>query len=116
MVRVDQAISRHSQHASLIVVYLQMVRLTVDTIDDSYQFVNAVKQREICLRNLQIPVIENLGITRVSILILRSGSLSCVLQDQFDVIDLTDNNIRKVENLPLLSRLDTLLLHNNRVQ
>ncbi|KAI6242978.1 hypothetical protein M3Y99_00208500 [Aphelenchoides fujianensis] len=78
----------------------EMVRLSVETINDSYQFINAVRQREINLRNLQIPAIENLGTTK----------------DQFDVIDLTDNNIRKVDNLPLLPRLDTLLLHNNRIQ
>jgi len=37
-------------------------------------------------------------------------------QDSFDVIDLTDNNIQKIDNFPLLKRLDTLLLHNNRIQ
>uniref|UniRef100_A0A183CWJ4 Probable U2 small nuclear ribonucleoprotein A' n=1 Tax=Gongylonema pulchrum TaxID=637853 RepID=A0A183CWJ4_9BILA len=37
-------------------------------------------------------------------------------QDQFDTIDLTDNDIRKLENIPLLKRLSTLLMHNNRVQ
>ncbi|KAH7718032.1 U2 small nuclear ribonucleoprotein A [Aphelenchoides avenae] len=77
-----------------------MVRLSADLVNDSYQFINACKQREICLRNLQIPAIENLGATR----------------DQFDVIDLTDNNIRKLNNLPQLKRLESLILHNNRVQ
>lgn len=42
-----------------------MVRISVDLINNSYQFINAVKQREIALRNLQIPTIENLGVTRV---------------------------------------------------
>lgn len=37
-------------------------------------------------------------------------------QDQFDVIDLSDNNIRKLDNLPRLKRLETLFLHNNRIQ
>jgi U2 small nuclear ribonucleoprotein A' len=32
------------------------------------------------------------------------------------VIDLSDNNIRKLDNFPLLKRLETILLHNNRVQ
>lgn len=42
-----------------------MVRLSADLVNDSYQFINACKQREISLRNLQIPAIENLGVTRV---------------------------------------------------
>ncbi|KAI1728004.1 leucine-rich repeat domain-containing protein [Ditylenchus destructor] len=77
-----------------------MVRISVDLVNDAYQFVNTVKQREICLRNLQIPTIENLGVTK----------------DQFDAIDLSDNNIRKLENLPMLKRLESILLHNNHIQ
>ena len=37
------------------------------------------------------------------------------LQDQFDTIDLSDNEIRKVDGFPLLRRLKNLLLNNNRV-
>jgi hypothetical protein len=44
---------------------LEMVRLTVETISDANHYVNPVKQREISLRNLQIPAIENLGVTKV---------------------------------------------------
>ncbi|CAD5210319.1 unnamed protein product [Bursaphelenchus okinawaensis] len=77
-----------------------MVRLSAELIQDAYQYVNAVKQRELNLRDLQIPAIENLGATR----------------NQYDVIDLTDNNIRKLENFPFLKRLECLLLHNNRIQ
>ena len=47
----------------------------------------------------KIAVIENLAAT----------------QDQFDVIDLSDNEIKKVECMAVLKRLNTLLLHNNRV-
>ncbi|KAH7712858.1 U2 small nuclear ribonucleoprotein A, partial [Aphelenchoides avenae] len=36
--------------------------------------------------------------------------------EQFDVIDLTDNDIRKLNNLPQLKRLESLILNNNRVQ
>jgi U2 small nuclear ribonucleoprotein A' len=32
------------------------------------------------------------------------------------VIELSDNNIRKLDNLPELKRLETLLLHNNRIE
>ncbi len=38
------------------------------------------------------------------------------LQDQFESIDLSDNSIRKLENFPLLKRLEVLFVHNNRVQ
>uniref|UniRef100_A0AC34RM07 U2 small nuclear ribonucleoprotein A n=1 Tax=Panagrolaimus sp. JU765 TaxID=591449 RepID=A0AC34RM07_9BILA len=77
-----------------------MVRLTAETIEGAYDFLNACKQRELSLRNMQIPAIENLGVTR----------------DRHDVIDLTENNIRRLENFPKLVRLECLLLHNNRIQ
>ncbi|CAG9532754.1 unnamed protein product [Cercopithifilaria johnstoni] len=77
-----------------------MVRLTVELINDSLQYLNTVRDRELSLRACKIPVLENLGVTK----------------DQFDTIDLTDNDIRKLENIPLLRRLSTLLMHNNRVQ
>lgn len=46
-----------------------------------------------------------------------SGSLpwSLTIQDQFDCIDLSDNEITKLENFPQLNRLRTLLLSNNRI-
>ena len=37
------------------------------------------------------------------------------VQDQFDTIDLSDNEIVKFENFPFLNRLGTLLLNNNRI-
>ena len=37
------------------------------------------------------------------------------LQDQFDTIDLSDNEIVKLENFPLLNRLGTLIINNNRI-
>uniref|UniRef100_A0A914XQG4 Probable U2 small nuclear ribonucleoprotein A' n=1 Tax=Plectus sambesii TaxID=2011161 RepID=A0A914XQG4_9BILA len=77
-----------------------MVRLTSELIDDSKQYINAVNDRELNLRGCKIPAIENLGGTR----------------NQFDTIDFTDNDIRKLDNLPTLSRLRSLLFHNNRIQ
>ncbi|KAK0393622.1 hypothetical protein QR680_000314 [Steinernema hermaphroditum] len=77
-----------------------MVRISHEVVEESYQFINSVNMREISLRNLQIPAIENLGATR----------------DFFDTIDLSDNNIRKLENVPVLKRLEMLLMHNNRIQ
>lgn len=37
------------------------------------------------------------------------------LQDQFDTIDLSDNEIVKLENVPYLNRLGTMLINNNRI-
>ncbi|XP_074280392.1 U2 small nuclear ribonucleoprotein A' [Silene latifolia] len=76
-----------------------MVRLTADLIWKSPHFFNALKDRELDLRGNKIPVIENLGAT----------------EDQFDTIDLSDNEIVKLDNFPYLSRLGTLLLNNNRI-
>lgn len=76
-----------------------MVRLTADVVSTSPQFLNPLREREIDLRGCKIPAIENLGATA----------------DQFDVIDLTDNDIRKVENFPLLRRLKRVFVANNRI-
>jgi len=76
-----------------------MGRLTADLIARSPTFLNTLRQRELELRGNKIPVIENLGAT----------------EDQYDAIDLSDNEIRKLENFPQLRRLQTLLLSNNRI-
>ncbi|KAM9313468.1 U2 small nuclear ribonucleoprotein A' [Gastrophryne carolinensis] len=76
-----------------------MVKLTADLIEQAAQYTNAVRDRELDLRGYKIPVIENLGATL----------------DQFDTIDFSDNEIRKMEGFPLLKRLKTVLLNNNRV-
>ncbi|KAI3688623.1 hypothetical protein L2E82_46330 [Cichorium intybus] len=76
-----------------------MVRLTADLIWKSPHFFNALRERELDLRGNKIAVIENLGAT----------------EDQFDTIDLSDNEIVKLENFPHLNRLGTLLLNNNRI-
>ncbi|PJF16622.1 hypothetical protein PSACC_03619 [Paramicrosporidium saccamoebae] len=47
----------------------------------------------------KIPAIENLAITR----------------DQYDTLDLTDNDIPRLENFPTLRRLRTLLVSNNKI-
>lgn len=47
----------------------------------------------------KIPQIENMGATL----------------DQFDTIDFSDNDIRKLDGFPLLKRLKCLLLNNNRI-
>lgn len=76
------------------------MRITPELIESCYQYTNkATTDRELRMRALKIEAIENLGATL----------------NQFDCFDLSDNNIRKLENLPLLPRLKCLLLNNNRV-
>ena len=75
------------------------MRLTADVIARSPAFLNALRDRELDLRGNKIAVIENLAAT----------------QDQFDSIDLSDNEIKKLECMAVLKRLTQLLLHNNRI-
>jgi len=76
-----------------------MVKLTAELIQMSAQFINPVRDRQLDLRGYKIGVIENLGATL----------------DQFDCIDFSDNDIRKLDGFPLLKRIKTLFLNNNRV-
>ncbi|KAK8390262.1 hypothetical protein O3P69_010150 [Scylla paramamosain] len=76
-----------------------MVKLTPELIQQSSQHINPLRDRELSLRGYKIPVIENLGATL----------------DQFDIVDFSDNDIRKLDGFPLLKRLKTLLLNNNRI-
>ena len=76
-----------------------MVKLTPDLIANAAQYVNAVKDRELDLRGYKIPMLENLGTTL----------------DQFDTIDFSDNELRKIENIPYLPRLKCLMFNNNRI-
>ena len=73
------------------------MRLTIDLIQEADQTVDPNNDRALVLRGYKIAVIENLGITR----------------DQYGCIDLSDNDIVKVANIPKLIRLRTLLLANN---
>ncbi|GFY67373.1 u2 small nuclear ribonucleoprotein A' [Trichonephila inaurata madagascariensis] len=76
-----------------------MVKLTAELIQMSSQFINTVRDRQLNLRGYKIGQIENLGATL----------------DQFDCIDLSDNDIRKLDGFPQLKRLKTILINNNRV-
>uniref|UniRef100_A0A1B6CPM3 Probable U2 small nuclear ribonucleoprotein A' n=1 Tax=Clastoptera arizonana TaxID=38151 RepID=A0A1B6CPM3_9HEMI len=76
-----------------------MVKLSPELIQQSMQFINPVRDRELDLRGYKIPVIENMGATL----------------DQYDTIDLSDNDIRKLDGFPLLKRLKCILLNNNRI-
>jgi len=76
-----------------------MVKLTFELIAQAGQYSNCVKDRELDLRGYKIPVIENLGATH----------------DQFDTVDFSDNDIRKLDGFPLLKRVTCLLMNNNRI-
>jgi U2 small nuclear ribonucleoprotein A' len=78
------------------------MRLTADSILREQEIVfSPVMERELRLRNLQIPVVENLGSTR----------------DQFDAFDFSENEILRIDGscFPTLRRLRTLLLSHNRI-
>ncbi|TFK41301.1 leucine-rich repeat-domain-containing protein [Crucibulum laeve] len=75
------------------------MKLTPELLAQASSGLNPIKERQLDLRGYKIPAIENLGVTR----------------DQHDAIDFTDNAILVLGNLPLLKRLQTLLLANNRI-
>jgi len=75
------------------------MKLTPELLVQASSALNPIKERQLDLRGYKIPAIENLGVTR----------------DQHDAIDFTDNAIVTLGNLPLLKRLHTLLLANNRI-
>ncbi|VDL92316.1 unnamed protein product [Schistocephalus solidus] len=76
-----------------------MVKLTTDLVEGAMQHTNPLKDRELDLRGYKVPAIENLGSTL----------------DQFDTLDFTDNEIRKLDGFPLLLRLKALILTENKI-
>lgn len=98
-----------------------MGRLTPEMIENALQYLNPVGQYELCLRgkpieitcivlqmkthglhrnlDMKIPTIENLGATL----------------NQFDTIDFTSNEIRKLDGFPNLPKIKTLYLANNHI-
>jgi len=75
------------------------MRLTHFLISNSPQYVNCCREWELDVRGNKIPLIENLVAT----------------EDQFDTLNLCDNEITKLENFPNLQKLKTVLVCNNRV-
>ena len=75
-------------------------KLTVDVILESNQQLNAIGEYELDLQKKGIKTIENLGGT-------------C---DQFDSIDLSKNEIIKLEGFPKLKRLHTINLNENKIE
>lgn len=75
------------------------MRLTLELLQQAPQSLNPAAQRQILLRGFKIPTIENLGGTN----------------DAYECIDLSDNDLIKVDNFPPLKRLHVLMLMNNRI-
>ncbi|KAI8960825.1 L domain-like protein [Daldinia sp. FL1419] len=74
------------------------MRLTVELLQNSPSWLNALKERELGLRGHRIPTIENLGVAGPQ-----------------DAIDLVDNDIQVLGNFPLSPRIRSLLLQRNRI-
>jgi U2 small nuclear ribonucleoprotein A' len=75
------------------------MRLTLDLVEQAPQSLNPASQRQLLLRGYKIPTIENLGSTL----------------DAYECLDLSDNDLIKLENFPPLKRLGCLMLTNNRI-
>ena len=75
------------------------MRLTADVLLRTEGYLNVVSDRELSVRGCQIPAIENLA----------------VLEDQYDCLDFTNNDIKKLDNFPLMKRVGTLLCSNNHI-
>ncbi|KAI8899438.1 leucine-rich repeat-domain-containing protein [Globomyces pollinis-pini] len=76
-----------------------MSKLDYDLITSAYIHINPINERELDLRGKKIQKIENLTLTK----------------DQNDAIDLTDNDILKLANFPIMVNLKTILCANNRI-
>jgi len=75
------------------------MRLTADVLLRTEGHLNVVSDRELSLRGCQVPAIENLA----------------VLEDQYDCLDFTNNDIKKLDNFPLMKRVSTLLCSSNHI-
>jgi len=75
------------------------MRLSANILQSAEQRTNPLGEREILLRSLAIPAIEHLAVTR----------------DQFDVVDMSNNHLCRLENFPRLERLSCLYLGGNGI-
>lgn len=76
------------------------MRISAELLALAEQRTNPLSERELVLQGLGIPAIENMGAAR----------------DHFDTWDLSNNRISRLENLPRLSRLSSLLLAGNVIE
>jgi U2 small nuclear ribonucleoprotein A' len=76
------------------------MRITAELLSQAEQRTNPTDDRELVLRDLGIPAIENLGAAR----------------DDFDSIDFSNNRITSLENFPKLHRLAHLHCAGNLIE
>lgn len=77
-----------------------MPRLTAELIAAAPAYMNPLNERELSLRSYRLPAIESLGAT----------------DDEYECIDLSHNQITRLDNFPLLPRLTTLIAHHNAIR
>jgi hypothetical protein len=78
---------------------MRPMRLTPELIVEGEQSLNPCQDRTLVLRGNKIAVIENLELTK----------------DQYACIDLCDNDVMKINVIPKLGGLKTILLANNNI-
>jgi U2 small nuclear ribonucleoprotein A' len=76
------------------------MRITAELLSQTEQRTNPIGDRELVLRDLGIPLVENLGAAR----------------DDFDSYDLSNNRISRLENFPRLLRLAHLHCSGNLIE
>ena len=77
-----------------------MPRLTAELIASAPAYMNPLNERELSLRSYRLTAIESLGAT----------------DDEYDCIDLSHNQLSRLDNFPLLARLTTLVAHHNSIR
>jgi hypothetical protein len=77
------------------------MRLTLSILEGAPQITNALGERELDLRSRGVSLLDE--------------SALALLRDSFDVIDVTENNITVLENIPPMSRLKTIIAHHNKL-
>ncbi|ORM39812.1 putative U2 small nuclear ribonucleoprotein A' [Babesia sp. Xinjiang] len=75
------------------------MELKLEHISQGRQSLSPGGERTLSMRDLRVTAIANLGATR----------------DGYDCLDLSNNEIRKLDNFPLLPRLRTLVVAGNRI-
>jgi len=75
------------------------MRLTPEFVSKAPSHLNALKERELELRGLQIPTIENLASH----------------QGSYDTLNLTENSITVLGNIPLSPRLQSIQIAQNQI-
>lgn len=76
------------------------MRITIDILSHGETAITAAQEREYRLRNLRIPVVENLGI----------------IGDAYDSLNLSDNSIVTLGGFPRLEMVQSLIFSNNQIK